>query len=331
MRNIAVIGATALGVIAVAVALFQDDEPPPGPTPTSAPNTVTAPPTTPTPTPSPITDVPDWGEFRGAPPDLTAPRGGSQEVSGPVEAPELTIRRPDGTVLAKARLDADGEALEARYFDRDGDLTVAIDGTRAGAGSVAAGGARVACASAASANSGFRWTRFPVRWRLGARIPPRVTRSQALAAIRRARGIWNANRSYCRGIRDRSRVRFAFAGKTSRVAGRDGVSVVEFGNVNALGGVCVGTAACTITWIGSGRAIESDTRIHRTRRNGFFTGAPRRRGLDLQSVMVHESGHTLGFGHVSARTVAMFPVIAEGSVRGRRLGRGDALANNRKY
>ena len=47
--------------------------------------------------------------------------------------------------------------------------------------------------------------------------------------------------------------------------------------------------------------------------------------------MVHESGHTLGFDHVSSREVVMFPFIALRSIGGRILGRGDALANNAKY
>ena len=154
---------------------------------------------------------------------------------------------------------------------------------------------------------------------------------RALAAVRAARGVWNANRSHCRGIPDASRARFAYAGASGRATGRDGVNLVEFGDVDRLGGVCAGTVACTITFIVGGRAVESDTRIDRIRPNGYFTGASRRRGLDVQSVMVHESGHTLGFDHVNARSVVMFPVIGQRTVGGRRLGRGDALVNNRAY
>jgi hypothetical protein len=106
--------------------------------------------------------------------------------------------------------------------------------------------------------------------------------------------------------------------------------VVEFGDTDGLGGVCRGSIACTITWTAGARATESDIRVDRLARGGFFTGS-RRRGLDLQSVMVHESGHTLGFSHVLSREVVMFAFIARRSVGGRILGRGDARANNAKY
>ena len=47
--------------------------------------------------------------------------------------------------------------------------------------------------------------------------------------------------------------------------------------------------------------------------------------------MVHESGHTLGFGHVQADDVVMNPFVKRGGVSGRLLGRGDAVASNAKY
>jgi hypothetical protein len=338
-RALAVAAATALGVIAVAISLFQDDDEPGRPV-TSAPVTVTAPTTVTAPGSTapagpvapPEPDVTGWGDFPGAPPDLTAPPGGTEEVTVDAGAPVLAVRRADGTLMATASLDASGAPLDARFFDRTGDLTLVVAGLRAAAAGSGAAGARVRCGSSASARDDFRWTRFPIRWRFGtARTPPGISRAQALLATRRARGTWNANRSHCRGIPDASRARFTYVGASGRATGRDGVNLVEFGDPGGLGGVCSGTVACALTWISGGRAIESDIRIRRVRPNGYFTASGRRRGIDLQSVMVHESGHTLGFDHVSARTVAMFPVIAERTVGGRILGRGDALANNRTY
>lgn len=327
-RGIAVAVATALGVIAVAISLLQDDDEPGGPV-TSAPVTVTAPAAPVTP---PAPEVTGWGDFPGAPPDLVAPPGGTEEVTVDGGAPVLAVRRADGTLLATATLDAQGTPLDARFFDRSGDLTLVVAGLRAATGGSAGAGARVRCGSSASARSGFRWTRFPIRWRLGtARTPPGISRSRALLAVRKARGTWNANRSHCRDIADASRARFAHVGSSGRRTGRDGVNLVEFGDVGGLGGVCAGTVACALTWVGGGRAVESDVRIRRVRPNGYFTGSGRRRGIDLQSVMVHESGHTLGFDHVSVRTVAMFPSVSERTVGGRILGRGDALVNNRTY
>lgn len=330
-RAVPVAGALIAVVLLAIVVIVARDDGSPG-TGTGAGTTTPPAGTTTAPSPAPEPAVPEWGDFPGAPPDLRAPAGGSEELTGSPGAPVLSVRRADGSVLATARLDATGAALEARYFDRDGSLTLAVDGLRADARGLAAGGARVRCASSAGRVAAFRWTRFPIRWRLGPRVAPGLSRPRVALAVRRARGTWNANRSHCRAIPDRSRARFAFAGPSARRTGRDGVSLVEFGDVRALGGVCAGTVACTITWVAAGRAVESDTRIDRVRPGGYFTRGPaRRRGLDVRSVMVHESGHTLGFEHVSARSVVMFPAIAQGTVGGRRLGRGDALVNNRRY
>ena len=173
-----------------------------------------------------------------------------------------------------------------------------------------------------------------MRWRLSTGPPPRgLGRAATRLAIRRARGVWNATRSHCAGLRDRSRARFAFTGSSPRRVGRDGVSVVDVGDIDRLGGICPGAVACTITWIAGGnRATESDTRVERSDPGGFSSARrPGPRKLDLQSVMVHESGHTLGFGHVAARDVVMNPIVRRGDVSGRLLGRGDALASNAKY
>lgn len=327
---IAIVAATALGVVATVISLLSDEGTPPGPPPTT-PGTVTAPPGT-TPTPPEAPPVAAWGDFPGAPADLVPPPGGDVSTLPTGGVTTVAVTRADGSVLGTVRLDDAGTPLDARFYDAGGALTTVVAGLRARRGGASSGGARVRCGSSASAWSGFRWTRFPIRWRLGsAPVAPRLTRSGALAAVRAARGTWNANRSHCRAIRDLSRARFAFAGPTRRSTGRDGVNVVEFGDVDRLGGVCAGTVACTITFIVDGRAVESDTRIDRVRPNGYFTGSSPRRGLDVQSVMVHESGHTLGFDHVAARSVVMFPAIGARTVGGRRLGRGDAQVNNRTY
>ena len=309
---LAVAGGVVVAVVAIVVIvlLARDDGPPAG----TAPGTATTAPATPAtvpgtaPVPPAPEPVPDPGDFPGAPPENAT----------------VEVVRAEG-----------GAALEARYFDPAGRLTVVISALRAAPAPASSGvGAVVRCGSSARADAGFRWTRFPIRWRLSsAAAPPRVRRAAALAAIRKARGVWNATRSHCAGLGDASRARFLFAGSTPRRVARDGVSTVDVGSLSALGGVCPGAVACTITWIAGGnRATESDTRITRSDPGGFSTARrPAARRLDVQSVMVHESGHTLGFGHVSATDVVMNPFVKRGGISGRLLGRGDAVASNAKY
>jgi hypothetical protein len=297
--------AVAAAVVVTVALLSRGDDEPSGTTGTGTTATTPAGPGT-APVPPVTEPVPPPADFPGAPP-----------AAAPVE-----VERAPG-----------GAPLETRYFDDQGDLTVVIAALRA-APAASGPGAVVRCGSAARADAGYRWTRFPVNWRLSrVASPPGVRRVAALAAIRKARGVWNATRSHCRNLRDASRARFRFAGSTPRRVARDGVSTVDVGSVAALGGACPGAVACTITFIvGGNRAVESDTRISSTDVAGFSTARrPARRKLDVQSVMVHESGHTLGFAHVSARDVVMNPFVRRGGVSGRLLGRGDAIASNAKY
>jgi len=332
--SLALAGGVVAAVVAIVlIVLLVREEGPPSPSAPSATTAgtgATAPEVSPTPP-----AVPPWGDFPGAPADVATPPGGETEVAPVAGGEQVTLRRVDGSPLAVVRVDDSGAATDARYFDRAGRLTVVVSALRAAPAPATSGvGAVVRCGSAARADAGFRWTRFPIRWRLSTvAAPPGVRRPAALAAIRKARGVWNATRSHCRGLRDESRARFLFAGSTPRRVARDGVSTVDVGSLSALGGVCLGAVACTITWVAGGnRATESDARITRTDSGGFSTArrpAPRR--LDVQSVMVHESGHTLGFGHVSATDVVMNPFLRRGGTSGRLLGRGDALESNAKY
>lgn len=326
--------AAAAAIVAVGVAVVATRDGgggggAPGPT---AGSTATAP----APGAVELPPVPDWGDFPGAPPPLVVPPGGEVSAEAVPGGSRLTVERADGSTLAVARVEgATGAYGEVRYLDRRGRLDVVVSAVRAapagGGARAAAGGAAVRCGSSARRDAGYRWTRFPIAWRINLRpLPPRISRAAALRAAREARGVWNANRSHCRTLPDASTARFSFAGTTTRRTAQDGRSVVEFGETDRLGGICRGTVACTVTWVVGARVTESDTRVDRLRRGGYFTGS-RRRGVDLRSVMVHESGHTLGFAHVAARTVVMFPSIGPRTVGGRILGRGDALGNNAKY
>ncbi|MGE0029029.1 MAG: hypothetical protein AB7U07_18235, partial [Thermoleophilia bacterium] len=193
-------------------------------------------------------------------------------VSEPAPPPPDFPGAPPAAAPVEVQRAPGGAPMETRYFDDQGNLTVVIAALRAGP-AASGPGAVVRCGSAAHADAGYRWTRFPVVWRLSRMAsPPGVRRPAALAAIRRARGVWNSTRSHCPDIRDASRARFRFAGSTPRRVARDGVSTVDVGNVAALGGACPGAVACTITFIAGGnRAVESDTRISSSDVAGFST------------------------------------------------------------
>lgn len=332
----------ALVVIALAVALLAScggDDPPAGSGPTSS--GADRPPTAPTTpeVPPALAAIPPWGDFPGAPPPLVPPPGGSVTVADQAGGTEIVILRADGSRLASVAVAPSGDPTDARYFDAMGRLRVVITATlpqpglRRLGGASPAGGIRVRCGSAARSNAGWRLRIGPpARWRVRlATMPPGLRRAGGLRALRLARSTWNRNRSHCRGILDRSRVMFVYAGATSRPVGRNGVNGVDFGDPAAIGGVCPGTVACTVTWLGRGNLVrESDIRFNRRIRGGFSIRG-RRGAFDLQSVMTHETGHTLGLGHVTRPDNVMYAFARRGSTTARRLGRGDAVINNRKY
>ena len=312
-----------------------DPDPPPTPTETVAGTTTGE---VEADVPAELAAVPEWGDFDGAPPPLEPPSGGGVEVT---ETPEgerdVQITRADGSRYADLTIAPNGEPVGARYFDESGALELVVTSVRARPGPKrrpASGSAalRVRCGSSARTNAGWRIAAFPFRWKLHiGSMPVRLRREGGLRALRAAHGVWNANRSHCRGLPDRSRLRFLYTGTTRRPVGLNGVNSVGFGDTGRLGGVCAGSVACTLTWLRSGNRVrESDTRFHKAIRGGFST---RRRptAFDLQSVMVHEAGHTIGIGHVSSASNVMYRFAKRGDVTARRLGRGDALINNSKY
>jgi hypothetical protein len=295
----------------------------------TGPGTTTAPVTTPAPPPPP-----PWGTFAGAPPPFTRPAGGSVHVAKAGTTKVVTLRRPNGTTFAQAQVDPHGRYLDARYYGPRGALRFVVSAILPNPVRVVPGGAAAArrtpvrCGADARSNSGWVWRTFPIRWHADlASAPAALKRPALLAALRAARVTWIKNLNYCH-IPDRSRVTFSYQGTTPRNPAKDGVNVVDWGNVAALGGVCAGTIACTLTWMNGSTAIESDTRFDRGR--VYSTGSSRR-GFDVHGLFVHETGHTLGFGHVSSPDNVMFPYARRGDVSGRRLGRGDANENNAKY
>jgi hypothetical protein len=277
--------------------------------------------------------VPAWGDFAGAPPDFTTPPGGTAEVTpAPGDGAEVVLHRADGTRFAQAHLDTATDRYgDVRYFDPAGRLSLVISRVDAVSGPArpAARALATSCRNV-SRDAGWRWTALPIAWRMNTRsVPRRLGVPRTLAAVRAGRGTWGANANRC-GVPDRSRLAFAYRGTTARPVGRNGVSSVGLGETSALGGSCVGSVACTLTWTRGARAIESDVRVDRNPRAGLSVAARPGRRIDLRSVILHEAGHTAGLAHVNDRGQVMFPTIRAGTTQ-RLLGRGDATRNNAKY
>jgi len=324
----AVLAAATLIVAGVMVGAHLTSEEPGPPTTTTGPGTTTTPPPA-----AELPPLPDWGPVAGVPGELSVPPGGEVTARETAVGTAFTITRDDGTRMAQAEVDDAGVYRQVHYFDDRGRLELAIDrvdvlppGSAAGAGA----GSRDGCRNV-STQAGFHWTSLPIPWRLNARSVPRpLGASRVLGVARTARTVWARNSNRCR-VRDASRASFAYRGTTARGIGRNGVNSIGFGEINDLGGACVGAVACTFTWTNGNRAIESDIRIDKNHRGGYAVGARPGGRLDLLSVLVHETGHTLGLDHVNDASNVMFPFIRAGTTTYRRLGRGDALANNALY
>ena len=92
---------------------------------------------------------------------------------------------------------------------------------------------------------------------------------------------------------------------------------------------CAALACTVIAYDEQGNPVEADIRFN-TDFKWSTTGASG--AYDIQSVAAHEIGHAIQFDHVTNsskhdHTLVMWPCLTSG----RKLGRGDALANNSHY
>jgi hypothetical protein len=229
-------------------------------------------------------------------------------------------------------------------------VTVVAEAILAPTGFEQAAAAQAATASAAAAATapGCRDAAYSLAaWRLpskytwyynGAAAPASV-RSTALTSLRAGTTTLFKAGYRCGGT-TKLKTSEVYAGGTTRTAqinakgvctGNDNVSVTSWGSLPAttLAYTCVYYRTSTKTVIASDMLI--DNKLH-----AWFTKLPAgcKNKFDLQSVVVHERGHTAGLGHVDQRahsSQTMAPKMPSCSTVHRTLGAGDVRGLKAMY
>jgi hypothetical protein len=238
------------------------------------------------------------------------------------------VLRSDGTRFAMLERDDEGHVLDAIFYDPSGALRSSADSAYAAARQQAA---KVSCGSSSHTAIGNVFWRTTRKWWIGA-VPSGLNRDAVVKAIKNAQSEWTNNINWC-GIKDQANPPSAYEGKTATPVKRDGKSVIDWGSL-ANDQDCSGALACALTWYDpSGAPVESDIRFN-TKFKWSTTGSPT--AADIQTIAAHEIGHVLQLNHVTSatkndQTTLLWPYFADGDVSGRKLGRGDALADNSHY
>ena len=240
-----------------------------------------------------------------------------------------TLRRPDGSLFARLRSDRRERVLAVAFYRENGALRRATGTVHAATPQDTS--ATVKCGSSSQTPIGPDFWRQTRNWSVGA-TPKGMDRSEGDQGAQGAMGEWVNNVNHC-GIADKASPPMSYEGETTRKAGQDGVSVVDWASLQNDQD-CKDALACTVTaYDAEGNPVESDTRFN-TFYKWSMTGA--KDAYDIQSVAAHEWGHILQLDHSenankNDNTLVMWPYVDIGDTSGRKLGRGDAQANNKNY
>jgi hypothetical protein len=227
--------------------------------------------------------------------------------------------------LATARIDRLQQVLEVRFFRRSGRLLFAADAQHPANQSTQ--GAEVRCASSANSSISTRYWRQTMKWKVG-KTPSTESADKVVNALRNAQSAWTNNINWC-GNPDKANSASDYEGRTDRALAHDGANTVDWGSLKNTQN-CSQAIACAATWYDEdGDPVESDVRF-----SGSVSWSvdPEAGAYDIQSVAVHEFGHVRQFDHVTgSNTVVMWPYTTKGETSGRKLGKGDSVANNDHY
>lgn len=292
-------------------------------------------------------------------PDFVVPPGGRSKVD---PLPELagsstTLFRPNGSVYATQVADEKGRPVETTFYNDAGLPTVVIDADYPAEGAVPAAPSGTASdegallASVQPAADPDAWLASHIycgdneqddgpnewggtmHWRINTgSIPSGINVDNTVTNLRGARITWEDNVTWCTSIGDSSSMNFTYDGTTTASYGSNGVSTVGWGEIDST--ACSSTAiACSRKDLMCVRVcviVEADIRFSDDHDwiNGQSSCC-----YDIKHVAVHETGHNIGFQHVSSTShnVMCDPCQRKNDTSGRKLGKGDANLNNSEY
>ena len=198
---------------------------------------------------------------------------------------------------------------------------------------------RAADTVARAACSDSRYLLWPGRWsgsRYGYRtkngtFPNGNTTRQA---ITRAHHNWDNTDNTC-GFADITPLYSDWVGTTSTGfhTTRDGVSVVDFGDMSNVGGSDSANVAITSLWTNAANQyVETDQRYNSAK---SWSTAGAAGAYDVENIATHETGHSIGIqgDHTAAshKELTMYASASPRETKKRTLGRGDVLALRAKY
>jgi hypothetical protein len=263
------------------------------------------------------------------PPPFVVPPGGHETVSANAfGGNDINIDRADGSLFAHRVTAAHGRVLSTAYSFTDG---TGIELSLTYGGPASAHSARhLAASCGGSAQNATRhvWTQTLNWYWNQASTPGNLNLTNTLTGLRNARVEWESVVDWC-GFDDLSTMNFTYQGTTTLGYGHNGVNTVGWGNIGATGCTGSNVIACTRTeWDGNNHLTEADTRLSDAApwANNGALGY-----YDVQSDFAHETGHAIGFDHVTDSTNVMYPTLFTGDVSNRALGKGDALEDNSWY